>query len=217
MILIMHAITATPRTVVTLTDTVVCDGDGRVVLRVDHLTVAAGDRLVVTGPSGAGKTVLLRLLSGHLAAGLTATGRRDAASPRAAVVPQRGLDALHPLVPLARQLRAVTGVSADRVREALGSVGLGDPHAARRRPAELSGGQAQRAAIALAVLSGAPLVVADEPTSALDQDTRDRVLDLFATVITADRALVVSTHDDAVADRLGARRLRVADGTVTAS
>lgn len=212
----MHSITAAPP-VVSLTDAVVRDGEGRVLLRVDRLTVGAGDRLAVTGPSGAGKTVLLRLLAGHLSAGLTATGRRDAGSPRVAVVPQRGIDALHPLVPLGRQLRAVTGASAERVREVLSAVGLGDPRAARRRPAELSGGQAQRAGIALAVLSGAPLVLADEPTSALDHDTRDRVLDLFTAVIGADRALVVSTHDNAVAERLGARRLRVVDGTVIAS
>ncbi|CAH0133038.1 Glutamine transport ATP-binding protein GlnQ [Microbacterium sp. Bi128] len=217
MILIMHSGLASLPPVVSLTDSVVRAGDGRVLLRVDHLTVCAGDRIAVTGPSGAGKTVLLRLLSGRLAAGLSASGRRDTASERVAMVPQRGLDALHPLLPLGTQLRTVTRASAERVREVLAAVGLGDPRAARRRPAELSGGQAQRAAIALAVLSRAPLMLADEPTSALDHDTRDRVLDLFSTVIGTDQALVVSTHDETVADRLGAARIRVADGALVAA
>lgn len=191
--------------------------DGRVLLRVDDLTIRAGDRIAVTGPSGAGKTLLLRALSGRLPAGLTLIGRRDAVAPRVAIVPQRGLDALHPLVPLARQLRAVTRAPRERIAAVLAAVGLGDTGAARRRPAELSGGQAQRAALALAVLSDAPLVLADEPTSALDHETRDRVLDVLAAVIGPAQALVVTTHDEAVAARLGAGRLRVVDGTVIAS
>ena len=191
--------------------------DGRVLLRVDDLTIRAGDRIAVTGPSGAGKTLLLRALSGRLPAGLTLIGRRDAVAPRVAIVPQRGLDALHPLVPLARQLRAVTRAPRERIAAVLAAVGLGDTGAARRRPAELSGGQAQRAALALAVLSDAPLVLADEPTSALDHETRDRVLDVLAAVIGPAQALVVTTHDEAMAARLGAGRLRVVDGTVIAS
>lgn len=191
--------------------------DGRVLLRVDDLTIRAGDRIAVTGPSGAGKTLLLRALSGRLPTGLTLIGRRDAVAPRVAIVPQRGLDALHPLVPLARQLRAVTRAPRERIAAVLAAVGLGDTGAARRRPAELSGGQAQRAALALAVLSDAPLVLADEPTSALDHETRDRVLDVLAAVIGPAQALVVTTHDEAVAARLGAGRLRVVDGTVIAS
>jgi len=203
-----------PQPAVRLSDAVVRASDDRDLLRVDELTVRPGDRIALTGPSGAGKTLLLRLLSGRLAPNLRRSGLREAASPRVAVVPQRGLDALHPLVPLVSQLRAVTGVPRERVRDVLAAVGLGDPRTTRRRPAELSGGQAQRAAIALAVLSDAPLVLADEPTSALDHDTRDDVLDLFTALIAPEQALVVSTHDDAVAERLGATRVRVAAGRV---
>lgn len=136
-------------------------------------------------------------------------------------MPQRGVEAFHPLIRLGRQLRVVTGADRTRAGDVLARVGLGDPRLRRRRrPAELSGGQAQRAAIALAVLSGAGLVVADEPTSALDPQTRDDVLSLLTGALASDAAgapaLVVSTHDPEVAAVLGARRLEVLDGRIVA-
>lgn len=197
-------------------------GVARPLLEVPHLEISAGERIVVRGPSGSGKTLLLSVLSGRLAPGLALAGERVVAGVRrVGFVPQRGIEALHPLVRLRRQLSAVTGADAARVAQVLGRVGLTDPRLARRRPAELSGGQAQRAAIALAVLTGAPLVIADEPTSALDPQTRDEVLGLLTDVLEAFGAetrtaptLVVSTHDPEVADALSARRLEVAAGRI---
>ncbi|WP_307478855.1 ATP-binding cassette domain-containing protein [Microbacterium trichothecenolyticum] len=188
--------------------------DGRELLRVDELSVHAGDRLAVTGPSGAGKTLLLRVLAGRLPAGLTETGRRLGHPGRIATIPQRGLDALHPLVPIERQLSGVTRSSREKTREVLAAVGLDAARIGARRPAELSGGQAQRAAIALAVLSEAPIVIADEPTSALDHETRDLILGVLARVLAPTQALVLSTHDPQVAVALGATRVRVEAGIV---
>lgn len=190
-------------------------------LEVTRLKVAAGERIVVCGPSGAGKSLLLAVLAGRLLDGLTLTGRRDARGlERIGFVPQRGVEAFHPLIRLGRQLRVVTGADRARAGDVLARVGLGDPRLRRRRPAELSGGQAQRAAIALAVMSGAGLVVADEPTSALDPQTRDDVLSLLTGALASDAAgapaLVVSTHDSEVAAVLGARRLEVLDGRIVA-
>jgi len=188
--------------------------DADPLLEVAALEVRPGERIVVTGPSGSGKSLLLATLSGRWPVGVRFSGERRATFSRTGYVPQRGLDALHPLIPLARQLRRVSRAGEARVSEVLASVGLADPALQRRRPAELSGGQAQRAAVALAVLADAPLVLADEPTSALDHASRDRTLELLDAVIGAERTLVVATHDLHVADVLATRHLVVARGRV---
>lgn len=208
----------------TLVDVRVRARDGAApLLEVPRLTVSAAERIVVQGPSGAGKSLLLSVLAGRLDGGLVLTGHRDAPDlDRVGFVPQRGIEAFHPLIRLGRQLEAVTGAGRARRSAALARVGLGAPRFARRRPAELSGGQAQRAAIALAVLTGARIVIADEPTSALDPQTRDEVLAVLTealqggdTAVPAP-ALVVSTHDREVAAVLGARRLEVVGGRIVA-
>lgn len=198
--------------IVGLVDVAVRRNDGRELLRIEALSVHAGDRIAVTGPSGAGKTLLLRALAGRLPAGLTQTGSRLGRPDRIATIPQRGLDALHPLMPLERQLSAVTRSTRARTREVLVAVGLDAARIGTRRPAELSGGQAQRAAIALAVLSQAPIVIADEPTSALDHETRDLILGMLMRVLAPTQALVLSTHDSQVAVALGATQVRVEAG-----
>ncbi|MFH8253184.1 ATP-binding cassette domain-containing protein [Microbacterium sp. B2969] len=184
-------------------------------LDVPSLDLFAGARVVITGPSGSGKSLLLSTLTGRWAPGLRFEGERHATSPRIGFVPQRGLDALHPLIPLGRQLQRVSAASVERVGQTLDAVGLSDPAMRRRRPAELSGGQAQRAAVALAALTDAPLILADEPTSALDHESRDLMLTLLAEVITAAQTLVVATHDSVVAEAIATRHLTVAHGTVT--
>ncbi|WP_136017890.1 ATP-binding cassette domain-containing protein [Arthrobacter silvisoli] len=202
---------------VTLRDACVFARDGRTLLTVPALTVLRGERLVITGPTGSGKSLLLATLAGSWAPGISFRGERTAYYSRVGFVPQRGLDALHPLIPLGRQLRRVTGATAKRVTEVLEAAGLSDAGLQHRRPAELSGGQAQRAAVALAALTDAPLVLADEPTSALDHESRDVMLQLLDTLIGPERTLVLSTHDDVVAETLGTRRLQVSSGKVTES
>lgn len=188
--------------------------EGRTLLTIDELELYPGERVVVTGPSGSGKSLLLSTLTGRWAVGLRFEGERTAQLPRIGYIPQRGLDALHPLSPLGRQLRRVTGADAERVGEVLDSVGLADPALRRRRPTELSGGQAQRAAIALAVLTEAPLILADEPTSALDHESRDQTLRMLDAVIGEQQTLVVVTHDSAVADALATRHITIAAGRI---
>lgn len=201
--------------IVSFRDAEVRTRDGRALLSLPSLDIHAGERVVVTGSSGSGKSLLLSSLTGRWPAGLRFAGIRRGTPERIGFVPQRGLDALHPLIRLDRQLGRVTGSSLPRVAEVLDSVGLADPALRRRRPAELSGGQAQRAAVALAVLTGAPLILADEPTSALDHASRDRTLRLLRQVVRSDQTLVIATHDAAVVTAIGTRHLRVADGTVT--
>src|SRR5207245_5564852 len=73
-------------------------------------------------------------------------------------------------------------------------------------PEEVSGGQAQRAGLARALVGRPRLVLADEPTGQLDRATGRRVLDVaLSSVAEAGSALIVATHDETVADRLPLR------------
>ncbi|MGO2806719.1 MAG: ATP-binding cassette domain-containing protein [Glutamicibacter arilaitensis] len=183
-------------------------------LAVDELTLYPAERVVITGPSGAGKSLLLSMITGRWAPALEFCGTRTCHASRIGYIPQRGQDALHPLLPLGRQLAKATAAAAQRVGEVLAAVGLDDPRLHRRRPAELSGGQGQRAAIALAVLSGAPLILADEPTSALDHSSRDRTLSMLQSVLTEKQTLVMVTHDPVAAQALATRQLAVDSGRI---
>lgn len=207
----LHA--TTPAPLLSLRDAVIlADADGRRLLDVPALDLRPGERVAVTGPSGSGKSLLLSTFTGRWPVGVSFTGTRTTTLTHIGFVPQRGLDALHPLLPLGRQLARVSGADPARVAEVLDAVGVGDPEL--RRPTELSGGQAQRAAVALAALTDAPLVLADEPTSALDHESRDLMLRLLLDLLGESRTLVVTTHDPVVADVLGARRIGVEAGKV---
>lgn len=188
----------------------------------------AGSVTAVVGPSGSGKSSLLRLLAAidvPAAGEVTLTGRslgelsgrRRRRLRRRAVgfVSQRPADNLEPGVPLRRQLRAAARfrqaelAAADELLEELGL-----STRAGHRPGELSGGEQQRAALARALIGGPALLVADEPTAELD---RTATVDVCASLrrLAADRglAVVVATHDAAVlaaADRV----LHLRDGAV---
>jgi len=92
-------------------------------------------------------------------------------------------------------------------------VGLTDQ--ARRRPHQLSGGQAQRAAVAVALAGGPRVLLADEPTGELDEATSEEILDLLDELRrTSNIAIVTVTHNPAVAARAGIR-LQMTDGLLS--
>ena len=213
-------------------------GTGVAALDGVDVDVAPGESLAIMGASGSGKTTLLHALAGivTLDSGqvvLTppggATVHVESLDDRArsrlrrevfGFVFQQGL-----LVPeltavenvaLALMLNGARRADAERVArlrlDALGLTGLG-----ARRTGELSGGQAQRVAIARALVHAPAVVFADEPTGALDSATSSDVLDALLAATTGagtgGRALVVVTHDPAVAARC-ARTLHLSDGRV---
>jgi len=181
----------------------------------------------LTGPSGAGKTSLLRLLFlslpptrglvtlfGHDTATLSkddlATLRR-----RIGIVFQdfRLLDHMTTFENVALPLRVI-GQSEDSYREEvvelLNWVGLGDRISAL--PPVLSGGEKQRAAIARAVIARPQLLLADEPTGNVDPSLAKRLLRLFVELNKSGTSVVIATHDIALMDQFDARRLVLHEG-----
>ena len=201
-----------------------------VALRGAELSVGVGEWVSVKGPSGSGKSTLLNVLAGLLepSGGQVIVDGRDITRQseaeraelrrtRIGVVMQR--DNLHPLLTVAENVAlpldlAGVGRRARRARvgELLERVGLSGR--ARNRPHQLSGGEAQRAAIAVAA-GGHPLVlIADEPTGELDEATAGEVLELLRELHAVDgTAIVTVTHNDAVA-ACADRRLGMRDGVL---
>jgi len=171
----------------------------------------AGKWTCLLGPSGVGKSTILRLLAGlgdEIAfEGDVAAGDGTPLAGRVALMAQSDLlmpwlDAMAN-VTLGARLRG-TAPQTDRARAVLERVGLA-AHAAKR-PQALSGGQRQRVALARTLMEDRPVVLLDEPFSALDARSRARMQDLAAEVL-AGRTVLHVTHDAAEAARLGHRVL----------
>lgn len=105
-----------------------------------------------------------------------------------------------------------TGDYAADVEEMLRWVGLGDRMDAR--PTALSGGEKQRLAIARAVMGRPELIIADEPTGSVDKAMADRLLKLFQSLNKLGATVLIASHDEVLADRSGAQRLRLDRGVL---
>ena len=197
------------------------------------LTVRDGEIIAVLGPSGSGKSTLLHCAAGILAPdagsvrfdGSELTTLRDAERSdlrRTAFgfVFQFGqlIDELTCLenVALPLRLAGIRRAGADRVaREWLDRVEAGD--LADRRPAEISGGQAQRVAVARALIHGPSVIFADEPTGALDSLSGEKVMSLLTRAVRqTGAALVLVTHEARVA-AYSDREVVVRDGRTSAT
>jgi ABC-type lipoprotein export system ATPase subunit len=186
---------------------------GVTALEAIDLRIAPGERLALWGPSGSGKTTLL-----HVVGGLTAptTGRVERRTRRIAFVFQTAALLPHftALENVAFAARAADDPAGPTPLELLALVGL--EAKAEALPAELSGGEAQRTAIARALGQRPELLLCDEPTGQLDSDTGGRVLDLVDALAAEHAfALVIATHDPDVAARCE-RTVELADGRVVA-
>lgn len=202
-------------------------GLGREVLRDLTFRIDRHSFQFLTGPSGAGKTSLLRLmfLSLKPTRGLINMFDQDAATlsnddratlrRRIGIVFQdfRLLDHMTTYENVALPLRVLGKEEAayrSEVVELLQWVGLGERIDAL--PPVLSGGEKQRVAIARAVISRPQLLLADEPTGNVDPNLGQRLLHLFIALNKTGTSIVIATHDIALMDEYDARRLVLHEG-----
>ena len=203
---------------------------GQALVRDVSFSVRPGQALVVIGETGSGKSLIAQALMGILPPGLSAVGTlhmpghravslSDAAALSALwadetmLLPQEPGAALDPTMKVGRQLR-LPGQGARATTDALlASLEL-DAGVADAYPFALSGGMAQRVLIGCIVGSAARLVIADEPTKGLDPARVARVIALLQGLADQGRALVVITHDLAVARGLPGNVLVLREGAV---
>ncbi|MDA1297639.1 MAG: ABC transporter ATP-binding protein [Chloroflexi bacterium] len=201
-----------------------------VALRGLELSVQRGEVIAVVGASGSGKSTMLNILAGYdtPSAGTVHVGRFDLLQmTNKEVVEYRRQEVgfvwqetsrnLFPYLTAYENVELpmlLTGVPAkvrkQRSNELLDLVGLGHRHA--HRPAQLSGGEQQRVAIAVALANRPPLLLADEPTGELDDETAADVLALLNNVNTElGTTIVIVTHDPAISSSVG-RAIAIRDG-----
>ncbi len=198
-------------------------------LRDVSLRVDAGEYVAISGPSGCGKSTLLHLVgcvdqptSGEIlfedrdVAVLSEAERSRIRLMRIGFVFQRFF--LLPMLTARENIelpQAEAGAAAAdrraRTRELLEYVGLADR--ADHLPSQLSGGEMQRVAIARALANRPALLVADEPTGELDEQTGEQVADVFDRVHADGTAILVVTHNPALAAR-ASRRVTMKSGSL---
>ncbi|MFE3452839.1 ATP-binding cassette domain-containing protein [Nonomuraea sp. NPDC059194] len=209
----------------------------RVVAHVPALDVGAGECVAIVGESGSGKSTTLLAALG-LTEGATVSGEvsvcgvdvlrarpralRAIRGSKAALVIQSPQAALSPTTRLgvlmrrALKLHGVTGPGGiERLMAQACEAVMLDPMILRRYPHEISGGQAQRFAIALAIALGAEVILADEPTSALDVTVQAEVVGVLRR-LREERglALLIVSHDLALVSTIADRVLVMKDGQV---
>lgn len=166
------------------------------------LTLLPGQRLAVMGPSGVGKTTLLRIVMGQLS---PTGGTVENTFRKTAAVFQE--PRLLPWRTALENVNLVLGddhTTAQQARASLERLGLGD--AADLYPGELSGGMQQRVAIARAMAVQGDLLILDEPFKAMDEELRFQVI---AHVALTQAAILLVTHEEAEAAALGCEIMRI--------
>src|SRR5437660_21712 len=197
------------------------------VLRGISMDIAHGEVVFISGASGAGKTTLMYTLAGlerPESGSVEVEGRNlynGSSSAQARFRNQKmgfvfqGYFLLPELTALENVfLPAMIGGRSTRktAQESLDAVGLGDRM--QHLPAELSGGEQQRVAIARSLTNDPEIIFADEPTGNLDSKTGDAIIDLLLNIARErNKTLLVVTHDMRLAAR-GDRQLHIKDGVL---
>ncbi|MBA2949047.1 ABC transporter ATP-binding protein [Streptomyces himalayensis] len=195
------------------------------------LTIPDGDRLVIQGPTGGGKSTLLQMLGGldRPTSGSVELDGTDLAKLSEAKLTKVRSESIgfvfqsFNLIPTLNAQENVEtalvplGVKAaerrERAAEALKSVGLGER--LTHLPSEMSGGQQQRVAIARALVKQPKVLLADEPTGNLDESMRDEIMDVLETMWKEHGlTFIMVTHDSAIAKK-APRVATIRKGTIT--
>ena len=192
--------------------------------------VDKGDFVVLSGPSGAGKTTLLRLLyadelvsDGDIeVAGFNVRTLRRREVPRLrrslGIVFQdakllSGRTVFENIAFVLRVLGAPRRDITPKAFQALKAVGLSSR--AQAYPAQLSQGEAQRAALARAIVKSPALLLADEPTGNLDEEMAGEILDLIKDIWSRGTTVLLATHQARLAAQLKRRTVRLENGVLT--
>jgi ABC-type polar amino acid transport system ATPase subunit len=206
---------------------------GNAVLKGVDLSVESGEVVALMGPSGAGKTTILRAVAAlqPFSAGTISLG--DVELQPGALKPQSQLGRIRSKVGMVFQehalfehLTAMENVTLapihvrrwnremaeSRARELFDSLGVAERAGAL--PRQLSGGQAQRVAIARALVLDPQLLLMDEPTAALDPARRVSLAETLRKLTESGRALLISTHDEDFAEACADRIVLLEDGRV---
>lgn len=205
---------------------------GNTVHALDHIEVCIeeGEMVAIRGPSGSGKSTLMNILgcldrptSGeYWLAGedVSQLGKNALAEIR-----NRRIGFVFQTFNLLPRINAMENVelpllyaarrdAREKAKQALDIVGLGDR--VHHEPNQLSGGQRQRVSIARAIVTDPAIILADEPTGALDSKTGEEILQLFKTLNSQGRTIIVVTHDLKVAKHCQ-REIYIKDGKITPS
>ena len=195
-------------------------------LRGVSMQVNSGEIVAVVGPSGSGKSTLMACLAGldepdggFVYINGDRLSRRDEVartSLRArsiGILLQSGnlFDHLTVQQNVRLKLRLAGQNDEARIADVLELVGIGKRHDAY--PPHLSGGEAARAGLAVALASKPPILIADEPTGEVDAKTEQRILALFEEHRNNGGAILIVTHSDAIASRAD-RIIRLEDGKI---
>ena len=192
-----------------------------------NLTMPKGDFVALVGPSGCGKSTLLNLVgcldrptSGELYLDGQATSKMS--DDELAYMRNRKIGFVFQHYNLLPRLSALKNVELpmlyagvprplrrQRAKEGLERVGLG--HRLEHTPAQLSGGESQRVAVARALSLEPPLILADEPTGNLDTRTGEEIIRLFLDINAQGTTILMVTHDNRVLD-IADRILQIEDG-----
>jgi len=200
------------------------------ILRGASLTLLPGEIIALTGPSGAGKSTLLHIAgllerpdAGEVTVNGWNCGQLNDLDRTAMRRSELGfVYQFHHLLPEFTALENIVlpqmiagkpqATARDRAMTLLGLVGLEDR--AKHRPAELSGGEQQRIAIARALANEPRVLLADEPTGNLDEKTADRVFEFLQKAVQSiGVAALIATHNLDLASRMD-RRVRLHEGVL---